>query len=85
MKQVVTKGNFDKLLLMKNMSHYKPPVWCIRYDLLNFNRSGISNVNQGSFSFMIKMVLVSEVMMEGLADLHPILLINYHILFEHGI
>ena len=34
---------------------------------------------------MIKMVLVSEVMMEGLADLYPILLTNYHILFEDNI
>ena len=42
-------------------------------------------MSKGSFSFMIKMVLVSEVMMEGLADLYPIPLTNYHILFEDDI
>ena len=31
------------------------------------------------------MVLVSEVMMEGLEDLYPILLTNYHILIEDDI
>ena len=32
---------------------------------------------------MIKMVLVYDVMMEGLSDLYPILLTNYHISFEN--
>ena len=32
---------------------------------------------------MIKMVLVYDVMMEGLSDLYPIFLTNYHISFEN--
>ena len=34
---------------------------------------------------MIKMVLVSDVIMEGLPDLYPILLTNYYISFEDDV
>ena len=61
-KQVVTRGNIDRELLMKTcrITHWQS-------DILNLNfQSAISNVIQPIFSFMIKMVLVSEVMLEGL-------------------
>ena len=56
------------------------------YKLRSFKlsfQSGIPNVNQGSFHFMIKIVHVFEVMVEGLPD--PILCTNYHILFEDNL
>ena len=82
-KQLVTRSNFDKWLLLKNMYYYKLSIWCISYDILKLTfQSGIPNVNQGSFYFMIKLVHVFEVMVEGLPD--PTLRTNYHIFFEEN-
>ena len=66
------------------MYYYKLSIWCISYDILNLTfQSGIPNVNQGSFYFMIKMVHVFEVMVEGLPD--PTLRTYYHIFFEENL